>query len=159
LAGLTLLHCGRAATDPAVVEITRAVRARAASTTQTYELALCVLFFDRLGDAADQPLIRSIALQLIAGQGILGGWNYGCQPLSDAQRQQLLTLLQASPSARNALDTTIPKLPAIGGRVALTPTNLGDLPVLQYRPGTPLQLRAHGHEDNSLTQFAILALW
>ncbi|GEM_PF-3475493 len=169
LAGLTLLHCGRANADPAIVDIAGLVRNRAPTLTQTYELALCIMFLDRLGDPADRPLIRAIALQLIAGQGIMGGWNYGCQALNDSQRQQLLTMLETrsspppSPPSKGGAggvpDRTPAKQPTFGVRSAVVPSNMADLPVFQYRAGTLLQLKPHGHEDNSLTQFAILALW
>jgi DNA-directed RNA polymerase subunit RPC12/RpoP len=159
LAGLTLLHCGKATNDPAVVDIAATVRKRAPTLSETYELALCVMFLDRLGDAADRPLIGAIALQLIAGQGVMGGWNYRCPTLNDAQRQQMLSMLASRVSTPERATDKQFSLPTFGGRTALMPANLAELPVFQYRPGTPLQLKPHGHEDNSLTQFAILALW
>jgi hypothetical protein len=39
------------------------------------------------------------------------------------------------------------------------PGNLRDLPVFQFQPGQKIDLRPGPHEDNSLTQFVILALW
>src|SRR6516164_7931188 len=94
LAGLTLLHCGVPASDPAVVKNAKLVRAGAPRLTATYELSLCLLFLDRLGNAKDRDLIRHIALQLIAGQGIQGGWNYQCFPLNQGQEKKLLGLLR-----------------------------------------------------------------
>lgn len=170
LAGLTLLHCGRQSNDPAVAGIARLVRSRAPVSNQTYELATCVLFLDRLGEAADHPLIRAMALQLIAGQGIMGGWNYGCQPLDAVQQRELLKLLEGVAGAARETSPAAERVPGatrsalvqpkgFGGRTSILPKNLAELPVLQYQPGTHLKHLPHGHEDNSLTQFAILALW
>jgi hypothetical protein len=39
------------------------------------------------------------------------------------------------------------------------PRDLKNLPVFQFQPGQPWNQARQGHEDNSLTQFAILALW
>lgn len=146
LAGLTLLHCGFANADPVVADIAGQVRKQAPHVVSTYELSLCVMFLDRLGAPGDRPLIRSIALQLIAGQGMMGGWNYQCRVLNPSQQQQLLDLL----NSREPLATS---------RINVPSGKMNDLPVLQHRPGTPLQYKAHAHEDNSLTQFAVLALW
>src|SRR5206468_645731 len=64
LPALTLLECGAGASDPAVQKAAAFVRANAtksAITSPTYECSLAILFLDRLGDAADEPLIRSLA--------------------------------------------------------------------------------------------------
>ena len=41
----------------------------------TYEIALSILFLDKLGEAKDRELIQKLALRLIAGQGPTGGWR------------------------------------------------------------------------------------
>jgi len=157
-AGLTLLHCGAPNADPVVAELASDVRKQAANHIATYELSLCILFLDRLGDPADRPLIRTIALRLMASQGPMGGWNYQCQQLDATRQQQLLDLLasldRAGPKAPSR--TTAPPLRGAGSPL---PTDLSELPVAQYQPGTPLTFKPHAHEDNSLTQFAVLALW
>lgn len=157
LAGLTLLHCGYAGADPVVADIAREVRQRAPTTSNTYELALCVMFLDRFGQPSDRDLIQAIALQLIAGQGAMGGWNYQCNLLNPDQRRQLSHLLGSSPTAGVSSRAPAPAKPF--QRSAPIPGNLSELPVFQMQTGARLQYKAHGHEDNSLTQFAVLALW
>ena len=51
------------------------------------------------------------------------------------------------------------RLPFFGVRPVGNVSNLGELPLFQWEPGKKLEFRQVGHEDNSLTQFAILALW
>jgi hypothetical protein len=94
LAGLTLLHCGVPADDRAVQRAAAVVRADRPKLTFTYSLALSLLFLDRLGDAADQDLVRGLALQLIGGQNVTGGWTYDCPLLAAAQQEPLLGQLQ-----------------------------------------------------------------
>jgi len=155
LAGLTLLSCGVSPKDSAVVRLATALRA-GLPLTATYELALCLLFLDRLGDRQDEALIRRIALQLIAGQGIQGGWNYHCFALTPKQEKKLLTLLQAP--VRRASEKQV--FTGRGSPTVGLPADLRDLPAMQYRPGQQMRFQqSQWHEDNSLTQFVILALW
>jgi hypothetical protein len=164
MAGLTLLSCGVPAKDAAVKRFARDVR-NGLLITATYELALCLLFLDRLGDPQDEASIRRIALQLIAGQGILGGWNYHCFALSPKQEKKLLTLLQAPVRWTDTSKPVVVRMPRDWQNPTLRTAvpagaDLRNLPVMQYRPGQPLRLQASPrHEDNSLTQFVILALW
>src|SRR5580704_8799901 len=51
LAGLVLLECEVPADDPAVQKAAAAVREESIRLTDTYSLALTLLFLDRLGDA------------------------------------------------------------------------------------------------------------
>jgi hypothetical protein len=155
LAGLTLLSCGVPAKDPVVTKLATAVRA-GLPLTATYELALCLLFLDQLGDPLDEDVIRRIALQLIAGQGTQGGWNYHCFGLNAKQEKKLLALLQA-PVRRVSANQVFSLRTATGPQL---PADLRDLPAMQYRPGQQLRFQqSPWHEDNSLTQFVILALW
>src|SRR5262249_48299185 len=39
------------------------------------------------------------------------------------------------------------------------PADLKDMPLSRFEPGKRLEAAAISHEDNSLTQFAVLALW
>src|SRR5438093_11596852 len=52
LAGLALLESGVPADDRTVRAITAAVRDASFAETQTYHIALCLLYLDRLGDPA-----------------------------------------------------------------------------------------------------------
>jgi hypothetical protein len=146
LAGLTLLNCGVKATDPALQQVLSRVRDKSRDLNArgaTYEIAICVWFLDRLNEPRDKPLIKSLALRLIGGQDAQGGWDYTCPKLSSEEEEQLLVLLKSKdPSAANA------------------PQRLKGLPVLRVRPGREVQLgQPAGRNDNSLAQFAVLALW
>jgi len=149
LSGLTLLSCGVDKKDAAVVRLAKSVRAGLPQLTATYERSLCLLFLDMVGDVKDRKWVRRIALQLIAGQGILGGWSYKCPTLSAAQEQALLEALKSA--VRYAAKTKI--------FVPRPVESVRTLPALQYRPGQALRFQPTGWEDNSLTQFVILALW
>jgi len=102
LPGLTLLECGAAPDDAHVRKAADFVRKRAPECGQTYELALGILFLDRLGDRADEPLIRSMALRLVAGQTAGGGWTYGCPVLAPKEEADLLAALKAGAPAAGA---------------------------------------------------------
>src|ERR1019366_1479439 len=65
LGGLTLLECKVPPADAAVQRTAFFVRSRAAQIDMTYELALAILFLDRLGEARDRPLIQGMALRLL----------------------------------------------------------------------------------------------
>src|SRR5579884_1644029 len=68
LPGLTLLECGVPADDPVIRRAAELVRRDAPKLDFTYEIALSILFLDRLGDNKDRELIRTLAARLIAGQ-------------------------------------------------------------------------------------------
>lgn len=154
LIGLTLLECGEPANDPAIKACVTTIREEVGKAINTYELSLALWFLDRLGQPQDEALIQTLALRLIAGQQIQGGWNYTCPHLSPELQNELMTLLQKTP---------IPDDPAMPAGAPPTNPNsaeeLKKLAVVRYVPGTKLPANATGHEDNSITQFAILALW
>src|SRR5262249_3595741 len=93
LAGLTLLECGVPDTDDAVKKAATRVRDACPALTHTYSVALSILFFDRLGDPADVPLIESLTVRLLAGQSADGGWTYDCPSISDAEMKRLMDLI------------------------------------------------------------------
>jgi hypothetical protein len=143
LAGLALLNCDVPATDPAVQKAIAKVRAEAPRLNQVYDLGVCIWFLDRLGDPRDVPLIRTLALRLVAGQSPQGGWPYQCPALAAADEPRLLALLRSK---------SLPPADA--------PERLKNLPVLRFRPGEKPTLGAPaGVETNSLTLFAMLGLW
>ncbi len=94
LPALTLLECGMPATDPIVQQAAQFVRSRAGQLDRTYELALAILFLDRLGDPKDKKIIQTFALRLIAGQSSTGGWGYKCPILSSKTQTDLMTALR-----------------------------------------------------------------
>jgi hypothetical protein len=154
LAGLTLLECGVAADDKAVVQAAEAVRRDSPATSQTYALALAILFLDRLGEANDVALIESLTVRLLAGQANNGGWTYGCPPISDNEVRRLTTHLKQrkEPEGRRPP-------PEQGGKKR----TFQDLPrEIQQQLQLINRVGDAGNgilTDNSNTQFATLALW
>jgi hypothetical protein len=97
LPALTLLECGVPANNPGVQNAAAFVRGWCLKIDTTYEIALSILFLDKLGEAKDRDLIQKLALRLIAGQGPTGGWTYKCPSYDkDADRyyKQLLSTLK-----------------------------------------------------------------
>jgi hypothetical protein len=177
LPGLTLLECGVAANDPRVRKAAAFVRGHSADLTGTYELALAILFLERLGEREDRSLIQDFALRLIAGQQPDGGWSYRSPALDDVEQESVLRHLERlrpdSPADlfKPAAGIQAAKSPKSGkGKEPKNGTRKGkdkqasasaavrDVPALQE----PLELRddpASPASDNSNTQFAVLALW
>jgi uncharacterized protein (TIGR03067 family) len=133
LAGLALLECGVPADDPVIRKAARALRDGAIPLTDTYSIALCILFFDRLGEAGDSPLIESLMGRLRAGQAADGGWSYECPGIADAEVHRLRELIKDRKTGN-----PMPHLP-------------------ERRPPAPAAVVRQS--DNSNTQFATLALW
>jgi hypothetical protein len=94
LPALTLLECGASPNDPAVLAAADFVRANAGAVDRTYELALSILFLDRLGEPKDEKLIEVFALRLVAGQTGTGGWSYKCPLVPAKTHKELLTFLK-----------------------------------------------------------------
>jgi hypothetical protein len=95
LPALTLLECGVKADDICIQKALRHVRLAVPSLRTTYDLALVILFLDRLSDPADKKLIQTCALRLVAGQWPSGGWSYDCPILHPKQEIDLLTVMRA----------------------------------------------------------------
>src|SRR5262249_1840990 len=53
LCGVTLMECGVPTDDPGIQKAAAAVRSAAVRTDQTYSIALCIIFLDRLGEPVD----------------------------------------------------------------------------------------------------------
>lgn len=96
LPALALLECGVPATADVLQKAANRVRFQSGNQRQTYDLALAILFLDRLGNKHDDPLIRELALRLVAGQHANGGWSYSCPVPDQRQRTELMMLLQAT---------------------------------------------------------------
>jgi hypothetical protein len=82
LSGLALLEAKLSAKDPAIQKAAEFVRAGTAELTWTHSIGLTILFLDRVGDANDIPLIKTLAARLLLAQGSDGGWGYQCTKLS-----------------------------------------------------------------------------
>jgi hypothetical protein len=166
LAGLALLECGIPGNEPVLKEVTACIREAACTETQTYHLALYVLYLDRLGDPADVPIIQMLAVRLLAGQSSQGGWTYQCPAGADTIQTQL----------RNALLTAELRAGDVGpgpGKQRASPSpqaparDFSRLHPAVQRYAQQLQAEFHAdrfgrgffRDDNSNTQFAILGLW
>ena len=152
LAVLTLLECGVSADDPAIQKAAMALRDGAISLTDTYSIALCILFFDRLGEAGDVALIESLTVRLLAGQGADGGWSYECPGIGDFEVHRLQDWVKERKSR-------VP-MEEEGGKkrtVQDLPPQIRQQLILaeRIRPGASVVRLS----DNSNTQFATLALW
>ena len=154
LAGLTLLECDAKPDDKAVRLAADAVRKASLTLTHNYSIALSILFFDRLGDPADVPLIESLTVRLLAGQTASGGWHYRSPPISDAEMRRLQAQLnqrkelagRREPPKRGDRRRTASELPMEIQQ---------QLAALRRVGGAPATVGS----DNSNTQFATLALW
>ncbi len=152
LVGLTLLECGAAADDPAVRRAVEVVRPAAVTTTQTYTLALSILFLDRLGDPADEPLIQSMTVRLLAGQNSTGGWSYTCPNVAESEVRRLTSAVHDAPKPDKGPDGK-PVKPTVKG----LPREIQDQ-LVRIDPA-PVEDALQRTGDNSNTQFATLALW
>jgi hypothetical protein len=94
LAALTLLECGESANKDSIKKAAAIVRSAAGKTDATYEVALTILFLDRLGDPKDKALIQAMGGRLIAGQSSTGGWNYKVPILDTATHNSLFSVLK-----------------------------------------------------------------
>lgn len=144
LAGIALLEARTPADDPTLKGIAAAVRDRAYGENQTYQAALSLIFLDRLEDKADVPLIQLLGVRLMAGQNGRGGWTYQCGQAGDEGR------------LRAGLKGPLPP----GKDGAKGPPGLH--PLVQEYANTALANPGAGGgptDDNSNTQFAVLALW
>ncbi len=128
LPGLTLLECGVPADDPAIRRTAAFVRRQAPGNDQTYEIALAILFLDRLGDPQDEPLIQALAVRLLAGQDETGGWKYRCGSVSKKNQEEIVALLdKMTPVKKGAHPEGLPVVKQDGPRPASGP--------VQNRPG------------------------
>jgi hypothetical protein len=94
LPGLALLEAGVRDDEPTISAAAALVRRKAPHLQETYEIALAILFLDRLGAAADAPLIRKLGLRLVAGQTSQYGWDYRCPLLAADLEMPLQSLLE-----------------------------------------------------------------
>jgi hypothetical protein len=164
LAGLTLLECGIDKDDRAVKAAAQRVRGASYTLTDTYSLALAVLFLDRLDVRQDTPLIESMLVRLLAGQTSRGAFGYECPPIVPGEQLRLKAECDGSRVLRGGRD--LDKLPAKGKR---KPSDLSREILAQLEavsrggaPGGLTLLGAIDHGmggDNSNTQFATMALW
>jgi hypothetical protein len=146
LSGLALLEGGVPVDDPALKRITQLVREAAYTETRTYQLSLCLMFLDRLGDPADVPLIQALAVRLLVGQTHKGGWTYSC--ISGVSAAELQLLKAMKPNQDGPAGKLHPDVERYAQSLVATRGQTGGI-----QPGDS------GTDDNSNTQFAVLAIW
>ncbi|HSQ56370.1 MAG TPA: HEAT repeat domain-containing protein, partial [Gemmata sp.] len=108
------------------------------SQTKTYQTSLCLMYLDRLGEPADEPVIQILAVRLLVGQNSEGGWTYDTiteVPQTDVQRLKAI-----KPGERGKMH---PEVDAYAKSIA----------------GSKVAGGAIGGDDNSNSQFAVLAVW
>jgi hypothetical protein len=154
LAAVTLLECGVPPDDPVLEKASDAIRQSGVTLTHTYSLALSIVFFDRLGDQEDIPLIESLTVRLLAGQSNQGGWTYTCPTVSEAEARRLRNVPRPAKKTGGARNRPRPR-PVRRTAGSLTPEIREQLELLDK---TTLKAREHA-DDNCNTQFAALALW
>ena len=144
LVGLALLECGVPFDDPALKAVADVVRAGAYAENQTYQVSLALMFLDRYGDPADVPLVQMLGVRLAAGQSPIGGWTYPCLEggVPEADVAYLKARLKPGPNAPKPEPGKLhPDVAAYAAAVAGRPRRKDTL------------------DDNSNTQFAVIALW
>lgn len=155
LASLALLESGLTQDDPSLAKAIAALRKSAQTTTHTYSISLCLIFFDRLGQIEDIALIESLAMRLLAGQTQSGGWSYNCPgPNNDelirlAASQKKLVELKATKN--------FPKFNNKKTFEDLSPEVSSAIKAIYQQKATGNN--NEGGSDNSNTQFATFALW
>jgi hypothetical protein len=166
LVGLTLLECGAGADDKGVVSVAEMVRPASVSMHETYSLALSILFLDRLGDPADVPLIESMTVRLLAGQGSTGGWSYICPDVGESEVRRLTThlkqqneLIGRRERPKEIKEDKEPDAKRVKRSVKDLPKEIRDQIALIGSPAAAGGYQGAGEGDNSNTQFATLALW
>jgi hypothetical protein len=155
LAGLALLEAGVPVTDASIKNITAIVRDASYKQKGTYQVALCLMYLDRLGDPNDVPLIQMLAVRLMVGQTPNGGWGYQCvEDIPNGDEQRLRESFKQGQLVAGKEGKDGPKLhPEVEkyGQALIAARNRG-----MNLPGAAL---GGGGDDNSNTQFAVLAVW
>ncbi len=181
LAGIALIEAGIKPDSPGLAAIIKMLRDEALAQTETYHVALCILFFDKLaektGDTTDEGIIQILGVRLYAGLNSSGGWGYNTW---DAENPQELVRLAAS-LRKNELATRpndkpaekpaeLPKKPDDGFLKPSAPANTAGPANSKIHPeasrllqNVQQAIRARGRaglgDDNSNTQFGLIGLW
>jgi hypothetical protein len=165
LTALTLLECGVPGDDDFIQKAAAAVRSSCLETDQTYSLALSLLFLDRLGETVDVALIESLGVRLLAGENCWGGWGYTCPKVAEDETRRLRSLVkERNDSGRGE---KAPR-PADGNRRTVEDlpkgiqAQLEEVRKQRRKAASSMEEMAKAGsnpDDNSNTQFAVLALW
>ncbi len=158
LAGIAMLEAKVPANDPSMQNVINAIRAAAYTQHRTYQIALCLIFLDRLEEPSDLPLIQMLAARLLVGQNGQGGWTYECvKSVPDDHARWLKTNLKMDQLvAGKDVDAKVPPAPKNKPIPKMHPdvtTYLRQLVEARQNDNSP-QL-----DDNSNTQFGVLGIW
>jgi Ca-activated chloride channel family protein len=158
LAGLALLESGVERDDPSIRDAGQLIRERVVRETQTYDLALAILFLSRMQDQIPGPnddLIRRLARRL-AGGGRAGMWAYGVPSEPDFNAPY-----EPKPYGPDAGSPGSQPPPETGSVKAKTSSPAGRRVVRRPRSGFPVPsgMALPPSGDNSNTQFALLGMW
>ena len=152
---MALLESGITQDDQTLAKAITALRKNARTTTHTYSIALCLIFFDRLGQIEDIALIESLAMRLLAGQTQSGGWGYNCPSPNNEELLRLETNQKKSVELKAT--KTFPKFNSKKSFEDLSPEVVRSIKVIYQEKATVNN--NDGGSDNSNTQFATFALW
>jgi hypothetical protein len=117
LAGIALVECGVPNTDRGLKTAADSIRLYVdrGDLDSTYEVALAILFLERMGNKSDRKRIQSLAGRLIAGQTPTGGWGYKVPKISAADQEMLMTLLRKmSPPQQQPAPSIRERPPSLG---------------------------------------------
>lgn len=164
LSGIALMEAGVPPDDPVIQNMAKIIRQAAVSQGQTYQIALDIIFLDKLGEDIDSILIQSLGARLIVGQNSAGGWSYGCPGIDDTEKQRLNGALQnASLKGTNKPPDLKPSQPAApASKPGLAPEIEQMLRDRRTRFNNNNANQVNGvdlGDDNSNSQFAVLGLW
>ena len=177
LAGMALLEAGSKIDSPGLAAIVKAMRAEALAQTETYPVALSILFFDKLaektGDKSDEGILQYLGVRLYAGMNAGGGWGYSTwDSVSQQELERLTVALRKNELVTKPVEKPgeAPKKPDDGFLKPGTnpgPALIGNAKIHTEAARLLLNvqqtIRARGRagmgDDNSNTQFGLIALW
>jgi hypothetical protein len=128
------------------------------TTDRTYDIALAILFLDRLGDPEDELLIESLGLRLMDGQAQDNGWSYNCPALDPNNQKRLQAHYeQLQKAGPRKLPEQPPANPVPRHPKFVHPNIMNQAIAVNQRKF--MQKGYIEGSDHSNTQFAMLALW
>lgn len=144
LSGMALLAAGVKENDATVTAIANSLRQQAFGDTKTYNVSLMILFFDKLGKPEDIGLIQLLGIKLLSGQNAAGGWGYDTWSSSAVLDgpKWMAAFRTWKPDGR-----LHPEVQKLYQTIRAGGTQSGVIP------------GAFNSDDNSNTQFAVIAAW